>query len=314
MKLQQLRYVVEVARQGLNISTAAAALHTSQPGVSKQIRLLEGELGVDIFERQGKRVVALTEPGRAILAMAERIVGEAANLKRAGEEYANETSGSLCIATTHTQARYALPKAVAAFKEKYPKVELSIHQGNPTQICEQVLSGEADIGIATEAISDYEELLSLPCYQWNRCVVVPPRHTLLKAQPLTLEAVTRYPIITYDFAFTGRSLVNKAFESRGLKPHVVLSALDADVIKTYVELGMGVGIMAKMAFDPDRDRTLRSIDASHLFESSTTRLGIRRGAYLRGYTYDFIELFAPHLPRKSVQRAVFGEQGTDYAL
>ena len=203
---------------------------------------------------------------------------------------------------------------MAAFKQKYPGVQLSIQQGNPTQICEQVLAGDADVAIATEAISGYPELVSLPCYQWNRCIVVPPKHPLLKAQPLTLEGVTRYPIITYDFAFAGRSQVNKAFESRNLKPNVVLSALDADVIKTYVELGLGIGIMAKMAFDPARDRTLRAIDASHLFESSTTRLGIRRGAYLRGYAYEFIELFAPHLARKSVERAVTGEAGADYQL
>jgi LysR family transcriptional regulator, cys regulon transcriptional activator len=315
MKLQQLRFAVEVARQNLNVSLAAEALHTSQPGVSKQIRLLEDELGVEIFERHGKRITAVTEPGRAVLAIAERMVSDAASLKRAGEEYANERSGTLCIAATHTQARYALPKAVAAFKEKYPGVELSIHQGNPTQICEEVLSGQAHIGIATEAISEYQDLVSLPCYQWNRCVVVPPGHGLLKDQPLTLEAVTRYPIITYDFAFAGRSLVNKAFEMRGLKPNVVLSALDADVIKTYVELGLGVGIMAKMAFDTERDRNLRAIDASHLFETSTTRLGIRRGAFLRGYAYEFIELFAPHLVRKSVQRAIMDEPANgDYQL
>lgn len=314
MKLQQLRFTVEVARQGLNVSTAAEVLHTSQPGVSKQIRLLEQELGVEIFERHGKRVIGITEPGRAVISIAERILSEAANLKRAGEEYANETSGSLRIATTHTQARYALPKAITAFKQKYPGVQLSIHQGNPTQICDEVLAGDADIAIATEAIADYEELVSLPCYQWNRCVVVPPQHPLLGAKPLTLEAITRFPVITYDFAFAGRSLVNKAFESRGLKPDIVLSALDADVIKTYVELGLGIGIMAKMAFDPVRDRTLRAIDASHLFESSTTRLGIRRGAYLRGFAYEFIELFAPHLARKPVERAVMGETGSDYQL
>ena len=314
MKLQQLRYAVEVARQGLNVSTAAETLHTSQPGVSKQIRLLEEELGIEIFERHGKRVVAVTDPGRAVLTIAERILNEAANLKRAGEEYANESSGSLRIATTHTQARYALPRALTAFKQKYPGVQLSIHQGNPTQICEEVLAGSADIAIATEAISEYEELVSLPCYQWNRCVVVPPEHPLLEVRPLSLEEVTRYPIVTYDFAFAGRSLVNKAFESRGLKPNIVLSALDADVIKTYVELGLGIGILAKMAFDPDRDRNLNAIDASHLFESSTTRLGIRRGAYLRGYAYEFIEMFAPHLARKSVEHAVTGGSGSDYQL
>lgn len=314
MKLQQLRYAVEVSRQGLNVSSAAEVLHTSQPGISKQIRLLEEELGITIFERHGKRVVAITEPGRAILAIAGRILGEAANLKRAGEEYANETSGSLRIATTHTQARYTLPRAVARFKRKYPGVQLTIHQGNPTQICEQVLAGEADIAIATEAIAEYDELVSLPCYQWNRCVVVPPGHPLLDEQSLTLAALTRHPIITYDFAFAGRSLVNKAFETRGLVPNIVLTALDADVIKTYVELGLGVGIMAKLAFDPGRDRGLQAIDAAHLFESSTCRLGIRRGTYLRGYAYEFIELFAPQLARKSVEGAVMGESGSDYQL
>lgn len=314
MKLQQLRYALEVARQGLNVSSAAETLHTSQPGVSKQIRMLEQELGVEIFERRGKRVVAITDPGKSVLAIAERILNETANLKRAGEEFASESSGALRIATTHTQARYALPKAITAFKQKYPGVQLSIHQGNPTQICEEVLAGEADIAIATEAIAEYDGLVSLPCYQWNRCVVVPIDHPLMDVRPLTLEAVTRHPIITYDFAFAGRSLVNKAFESRGLAPNIVLSALDADVIKTYVELGLGIGIMAKMAFDPERDRALRAIDASHLFESSTTRLGVRRGAYLRGYAYEFIELFAPHLARKSVELAVTGGTGSDYQL
>ncbi len=314
MKLQQLRYVVEVARRGLNVSAAAEALHTSQPGVSKQIKLLEDELGIEIFERHGKRVVAVTEPGRTVLGIAERILSETANLKRAGEEFAHESAGTFRIATTHTQARYALPQAVAAFKRKYPGVQLTIHQGNPTQICEQVMAGEADIAIATEAISQYPELVSLPCYQWNRCIVVPPRHPLLKVEPLTLEAVARYPIITYDFAFAGRSLVDRAFEQRNLKPEVVLAALDADVIKTYVELGLGVGIMAKMAFDPARDRTLRALDAAHLFESSTTRLGIRRGAFLRSYAYEFIELFAPQLARKAVEKTVMGESSGDWSL
>jgi LysR family cys regulon transcriptional activator len=312
MKLQQLRCLTEVARRGLNVSEAAEALHTSQPGVSKQIRALEDELGIEVFVRHGKRLVAVTEPGRAVVAIAERILAEARNLRRAGEEFANDQIGTLTIAATHTQARYALPKAVAAFKRRYPKVELLIHQGNPTQICDQVLAGEADMAVATEMISTYPELISLPVYQWNRCVVVPPKHPLLKENPLTLEKIAEYPIVTYDFAFANRSLVQKAFESRGLKPHVVLSAQDSDVIKTYVELGLGVGILAKMAFDPKRDITLRAIDASHLFESSTTRLGIKRGAYLRRYAYDFIELFAPHLARDTVERAVRGEEGSRY--
>jgi len=314
MKLQQLRCLAEVARRGLNVSEAAEALHTSQPGVSKQIRALEDELGIEIFARHGKRLVQVTEPGKAVIAIAERILGEAQNLRRAGEEFANGRLGTLTIAATHTQARYALPKAVAQFKRRYPKVELVIHQGNPTQICEQVLAGEADFAVATEMISTYPELVSLPVYQWNRCVVVPPKHPLLKAAPLTLEALAQYPIVTYDFAFANRSLVQKTFESRGLNLHVVLSAQDSDVIKTYVELGLGVGILARMAFDPERDRRLRAIDASHLFESSTTRLGVKRGAYLRRYAYEFIELFAPHLPRTIVERAVAGEEGSRYEL
>jgi len=314
MKLQQLRCLTEVARRGLNVSEAAEALHTSQPGVSKQIRALEDELGVVVFVRHGKRLVSITEPGKAVVAIAERILAEARNLRRAGEEFANDQIGTLTIAATHTQARYALPKAIAAFKRRYPKVELLLHQGNPTQICEQLLAGEADLGVATEAIGNYAQLVSLPVYQWNRCVVVPPRHPLLKETPLSLEKLAQYPIVTYDLAFANRSLVEKAFESRGLKPHVVLTAQDADVIKTYVELGLGVGILAKMAFDAKRDSTLRAIDASHLFESSTTRLGIKRGAYLRRYAYDFIELFAPHLARSTVERAVRGEEGSRYEL
>ena len=314
MKLQQLRYLTEVVRRGLNVSEAADALHTSQPGVSKQIRALEDELGVQVFARHGKRLVAITEPGKAVVAIAERILSEAQNLKRAGEEFANDQVGTLTIAATHTQARYALPKAVAPFKQRYPKVKLVIHQGNPTQICEQVLTGEADLCVATEAISQYPELVSMPVYQWNRCVVVPPKHPLLKVAPLTLEKLAQYPIVTYDFAFANRSLVQKAFENRGLEPNVVLTALDSDVIKTYVELGLGVGILAKMAFDPKRDVTLRAIDASHLFESSTTRLGIKRNAYLRRYAYEFIELFAPHLPRDTVERAVMGQEGSRYEL
>ncbi len=314
MKLQQLRCLIEVARRGLNVSEAADALHTSQPGVSKQIKALEDELGIQVFVRHGKRLVAITEPGKAAVAIAERILAEAQNLRRAGEEFANDQVGTLRVAATHTQARYLLPKAVAAFKQRYPRVELLIHQGNPTQICEQVVSGEADMAVATEMIDTFPELVSLPVVQWNRCVVVPPKHPLLKEKQLTLEKLAEYPIVTYDFAFANRSLVEKAFESRGLRPHVVLSAQDSDVIKTYVELGLGVGILARMAFDPKRDVTLRSIDASHLFESSTTRLGIKRGAYLRRYAYEFIEAFAPHLARASVERAVKGEQGSRYEL
>lgn len=304
MKLQQLRYLCEVANQGLNLSKAAEILHTSQPGISKQIRLLENELGVDIFVRNGKRVVETTPPGRAIIEIAERMLRDAKNLKQVGQEFANEAIGSLTIATTHTQARYALPSAIKHFTARYPKVKLILRQGSPTQISELVTSGIADIAIATEAIELFDELVMLPCYQWNRCIVVPPRHPLLKLEKLTLEAIAQYPIITYDFAFTGRSKINQAFDAKKLVPNVVLTAIDADVIKTYVELGLGIGILAQMAFDPKRDKHLRSIDASHLFEPSTTRIGIGRNSYLRGYVYDFIEIFAPHLDHVAVKAAM----------
>ena len=314
MKLQQLRYLCEIARRDLSVSAAAEALFTSQPGVSKQLKSLEEELGIEIFVRNGKRLVSITEPGRAVIAIAERMLADAANLKRAGEDFAGEKIGTLTIATTHTQARYALPKAVAAFKRRYPKVQLFIHQGNPTQICDQVAQGEADLCVATEQVAEHPGLVALPCFQWNRCIVVPPKHPLLKVEPLTLDAVAKYPIVTYDFAYANRSVVNRAFEQRGLTPQVVLTAFDADVIKTYVELGLGVGIMASMAFDAKRDRQLRAIDAAHLFPSSTTRLGIKRGAYLRRYAYDFIELFAPNLSRALVEEAVLEKAGSNYEL
>ena len=304
MKLQQLRYICEVARHNLNLSNAAEALFTSQPGISKQVRSLEEELGVDIFVRHGKRVVAVTEPGKAILEIALRVLKDVENLKQVSEEFTEKDNGRLTIATTHTQARYALPQVIHRFTKRYPDVRLSLRQGSPTQISELVTSGEADIAIATEAIEHYEDLVMLPVYEWNRCVLVQPGHPLLKLKKLTLEAMAAFPIITYDFAFTGRSRINQAFTDRGLKPNVVLTAIDADVIKTYVELGMGIGIVSMMAYDPKRDSHLRAIDASHLFEPSTTRIGIRKNSYLRGYTYDFIEMFAPHLNRETVDAAM----------
>jgi LysR family transcriptional regulator, cys regulon transcriptional activator len=304
MKLQQLRYICEVARHNLNLSNAAEALFTSQPGISKQVRSLEEELGVDIFVRHGKRVVAVTEPGKAILEIALRVLKDVENLKQVSEEFTEKDNGRLTIATTHTQARYALPQVIHRFTKRYPGVRLSLRQGSPTQISELVTSGEADIAIATEAIEHYEDLVMLPVYEWNRCVLVQPGHPLLKLKKLTLDAMAAFPIITYDFAFTGRSRINQAFTDKGLKPNVVLTAIDADVIKTYVELGMGIGIVAMMAYDPKRDSHLRAIDASHLFEPSTTRIGIRKNSYLRGYTYDFIEMFAPHLNRETVDAAM----------
>jgi LysR family cys regulon transcriptional activator len=304
MKLHQLRYVSEVVKQGLNISAAAEALHTSQPGVSKQIQLLEDELNLQIFERHGKRLTGITEPGRNIVELAERVMRDMENIKKVGDEFSHEDVGTLTIATTHTQARYRLPAAVKAFMDKYPQVKLNIHQGNPTQVSEQVQSGEADIGIATEAISHYDKILCLPAYQWNRCVVVPHGHPLIKDVPLTLKKLTAYPLITYDFAFTGGSLVSRVFNQEGLEPNVVLTAIDADVIKTYVGLGLGVGLLANMAYDAERDTNLVAIDARHLFPDSTTFVGVRRDAYLRKFAYDFIQLLAPNFDRRGVAEAL----------
>ncbi len=304
MKLHQLRYIREVARRHLNVSAAAEVLHTSQPGISKQIQLLEEELGLQIFRRNGKRLVGITEPGRAILELAENVMRGMESIKRVGEEFVRNDSGTLTIATTHSQARYRLPPAVTAFVEQYPGVRLTIHQGNPTQVAEQVVHGEADIGIATERIGDYRELVCLPYYQWNRCVVVPHGHPLLGDQPLTLEKIAGYPVVTYDFAFTGGSLMTRTFAEHGLQPNFVLTAIDADVIKTYVVLGLGIGLLANMAYDPVRDKELAMIDASHLFPDSTTLIGIRRDVYFRGYVYDFIHMLAPHLDRAAVETAL----------
>ncbi len=313
MNLQQLRYVVEVVRAGLNVSVAADALYTSQPGVSKQIRQFEEELGIEIFVRHGKRLVGITDPGRAVIAIAERMLGEIDSLKKVGAEFRNESEGVLSIACTHNQARYALPRVIQQFAQKYPKVRLMLHQGNPRQICQWVMDGEADLAIATEAVSEMEDLVSLPCYQWNRCVIATPRHPILKASPLTLEEIAKYPIVTYDTAFAGRSQVNKAFMVRGLRPNVVLAAMDADVIKTYVAMDLGIGIIASIAYDPRVDSQIGRIDAAHLFESAVTRIGIRRNAYLRGYVYGFIEMVSSHLSRKVVDAALAGG-GSDPGL
>ncbi len=313
MKLQQLRYLCEVARCNLNISEAAEALHTSQPGVSKQIRLLEEELGVQILVRHGKRVTEVTEPGLIILDIAERILHDTDNLKKIGKEFSEEGSGSLTIATTHTQARYALPPVISHFIQRYPKVRLSLREGSPQQILELVTTGTADLAIITEALELYQELVTLPCSRWSRCVITPLKHPLLKERQLTIENIARHPIITYDFAFSGDSPIRRAFDMRGIRPNVLLTAIDADVIKTYVEMGLGIGIVAKMAFDPARDHGLRLIDASHLFEPGTTRIGLRRNTYLRKYVYDFIEMFSPHLTRGMVEKTMRGA-GSDYEL
>jgi LysR family transcriptional regulator, cys regulon transcriptional activator len=313
VNLQQLRYLCAVVDNGMNVSVAAEALYTSQPGISKQIRQLEDELGVPIFVRQGKRLAALTSGGEVIVATARRALQELSNLKRVGAEFKDEDTGTLSIATTHTQARYVLPRVLTRFSERYPKVRLLLQQGNPLQVAQQTARSEADVGIATEALADFNELVTLPCYTWNRCVLVPKGHPLTKAGKLTLEELARYPIVTYDFSFTGRSAINAAFSAKGISPNVVLTALDADVIKTYVASGFGVGIVAQMAWDALRDAQFDRIEAAHLFADSTTRLALRRGVYLRGYVYDFITLFAPQFDRAAVEAALRGE-AEDYEL
>ena len=308
MNLHQLRFVREAVRQNFNLTEAAKALFTSQPGVSKAIIELEEELGVDIFSRHGKRIRGLTEPGRAVLKSVELIMQEIDGLKRIGNEFAAHDSGSFTIATTHTQARYSLPKVVQAFTQKFPKVRLSLLQGNPKQVAEMVLMDQADLGIATESIASIDGLISLPCYQWEHQVVVPLDHPLLKSKSITLEELASYPIITYDNAFTGRSKIDHAFNLRSLKPDIVLEAIDADVIKTYVELGLGVSIIAGMAFDAERDKNLRAISAGHLFGTNVSRIALKQGAYLRSYVFTFIELLAPTLNRKLVEQVLSGEK------
>jgi len=308
MNLHQLRFVREAVRQNFNLTEAAKALFTSQPGVSKAIIELEEELGVDIFTRHGKRIRGLTEPGRAVLKSVERIMQEIDGLKRIGNEFAAHDSGSFTIATTHTQARYSLPKVVQAFTQKFPKVRLSLLQGNPKQVADMVLMGQADLAIATESIANVEGLISLPCYQWEHQLVVPPEHPLLKSKFVTLEEIAAFPLITYDSAFTGRKKIDQAFQLRNLAPDILLEAIDADVIKTYVELGLGVGIIAGMAFDPERDKSLRAIPVGHLFGTNVSRLALKQGAYLRGYVFTFIELLAPSLNRKLVEQALSGQK------
>ena len=309
MNFQQLRAVRETARAGFNLTAVGEILHTSQPGVSRQIRELEDELGIEIFVRVGKRLTGLTPPGEMVLPIVERLLLDAENLKRAGEEFASQDTGRLAIAATHSQARYALPHVVRDFRALYPKVTLNLHQGSPRQVAEMLLSGEADIGVATEALAHYEQLLALPCYRWTHSVLVPPDHELLQLSgPPTLADLARHPIVTYESGYTGRAHIDEAFARAGTKPNVVLTAMDADVIKTYVELGLGIGIVAAIAFDEDRDRNLRAIDARHLFEVNLTRLAIRRGTWLRGYVYVFIEAFAPTLTRAVVERALAGEE------
>lgn len=307
MNFQQLRAVRETSRSGFNLTEVAGVLHTSQPGISRQIRELEEELGVEIFVRAGKRLTGLTPPGEVVLPIVERLLLDADNLKRVGADFSAQDTGRLSIAATHSQARYALPMVVRDFRRLYPHVSLHLHQGSPRQVAEMLLSGEADLGVASEALSDYAQLLALPCYRWTHSIVVPPGHALLGlAGPVSLAELARFPIITYETGYTGRTHIDEAFTGAGLTPDIVLSAMDADVLKTYVELGMGVGIVASIAFDSERDRTLRALDARHLFDVNLTQLAIRRGTWLRGYVHAFIESFAPTLTRAVVERALAG--------
>ena len=303
MKLQQLRYVWEVSRHDLNVSATAQSLYTSQPGISKQIRLLEDELGVQIFARSGKHLTRTTPAGEEILKVAGEILRKAESIKQLAQEYSAPDHGSLSIATTHTQARYALPPVIKSFIERYPHVSLHMNQGTPLQISEMAAEGSVDFAIATEALELYSDLLMMPCYRWNRCILVPRDHPLTQLSRVSIEAVAEYPIVTYVFGFTGRSRLDEAFNDRGLTPRVVFTATDADVIKTYVRLGLGIGIVAHMAYSAEEDTDLVAIDAGHLFKPSITSIGFRRGTFLRGFMYEFIHQFAGHLTRDVVEEA-----------
>ncbi len=304
MKLQQLKYIWEVSRHDLNVTATAESLFTSQPGISKQIRMLEDEIGMQIFRRSGKHLIEITPVGQTIIAIAGEILDKVENIRQATLEFSDQQRGSLSIATTHTQARYVLPAVIRTFINQYPDVSLHMHQGTPVQISEQASRGEVDFAIATEALELFENLIMMPCYRWNRSVIVPHGHPLADEGPLSLELLAKYPVVTYVFGFTGRSQLDRAFNKAGLEPKVVFTAADADVIKTYVKLGLGVGIVASMAYRVDLDKELISLDASHLFEASTTRIGFRRGTFLRSYMFDFMRLFAPHLEKDLVEAAL----------
>ena len=303
MKLQQLRYIWEVAHHDLNVSATAQSLYTSQPGISKQIRLLEDELGVEIFSRSGKHLTRITPAGEAILQTTGEILRKVESIKQVAQEFSNDKKGSLSLATTHTQARYMLPKTIKGFIDQYPEVSLHMHQGTPMQISEMAADGTVDFAIATEAMELFSDLIMMPCYQWNRSIIVPKDHPLCHLSELTLEEVAKHPIVTYVFGFTGRSKLDEAFMERGLSPKIVFTAADADVIKTYVRLGLGVGIIASMAYDEELDDDLVLLDASQLFRPSITKIGFRRGTFIRGFMYEFMENFAPHLTRTMVDEA-----------
>ena len=311
MKLHQLRSIAVVHKNDLNVSQAAQALHSSQPGISRSIKQLEEELGVDVFKRSGKHLSGITPAGKDILSAAHDILQRVENIKTVADEHRSEQRGALSIATTHTQSRYVLPAVIQQFIAQHPEVALHMHQGTPMQIAELAADGTADLAIATEAMEHFRDLLMLPCYTWNRAVLVPKSHPLAEESILTLQNISKYPIVTYTFGFTGRSKLDEAFQAQNLPVKLVFTAADADVIKTYVRLGLGIGIIAKMAFDPAADRDLVALDASHLFADSVTHVGVKKNKQLRGYMYDFIEKFAPHLNRDLVQELIWTESAAN---
>lgn len=304
MKLQQLRYIVEVLNNNLNVSATAEVLFTSQPGISKQVRMLEDELGIQIFGRSGKHLTHVTPAGQEVINIAQQILSKVEGIKAVAREHTQPDEGKLRIATTHTQARYALPEVIQGFIKKYAKVSLQMSQGTPAQISDAAAKGEADFAIATESLHLYNDLVMLPCYHWNRSIIVRKDHPLARKQELTIHDIAKYSLVTYVFGFTGRSELDAAFEKAGAEPKIAFTATDADVIKTYVRLGVGIGVIASMAIDPKIDNDLVTIDASHLFKASTTKIGFRRGSFLRGYMFDFIERFAPHLNKHVVTQAM----------
>ncbi|MFY2508141.1 HTH-type transcriptional regulator CysB [Vibrio pectenicida] len=311
MKLQQLKYIVEVVNHNLNVSATAESLFTSQPGISKQVRLLEDELGIQVFERSGKHLTQVTSAGEDIIRISQEILARVESIKAVAGEHTHPEMGTLNISTTHTQARYALPDVIKGFTARYPKVSLHMHQGTPTQMSEAIAKGTANFAIATEALHLYQDAVMLPCYHWNRSIVVPKDHLLAQKNTITIEDLASYPLVTYVFGFTGRSELDEAFNKVGLNPKVVFTATDADVIKTYVRMGIGVGVIASMAMDNDQDEDLVAIDASHLFGASTTSIGFRKGTFLRTYMYDFMERFAPHLTRPVVEQALSLKSNTE---
>ena len=313
MNLHQFRFVQEAARRGLNLTEAAKALHTSQPGVSKAIIELEEELGIDIFTRHGKRLKRITEPGQHVLDSIAVIMREVGNLKRIGEQYSAQDTGTLSIATTPTQARYVLPLPVAKLREQYPKVNISLHQGAPDQVARMVIEETAEIGIATESLANYPELVTLPCYEWQHVLVLPAAHALSKKERLTLEDIAFEPLITYHPSFTGRTRIDNAFAQRQLTPRVVLEAIDSDVIKTYVRLGLGIGIVAEMAVAADKDTDLATRPLGQLLGQNVARIALKRGAYLRDFVYHFASLLSDRLDKNLILKAMTGHVA-DYEL